>query len=44
MLENKQLNSFYRTQTRYKIVKTRETKRIYNADNQQFAFFLFLPN
>ena len=42
MLENKQLNSFYRTQTRYNIVKTRETKRIYCIDNQLFAIFLYL--
>ena len=28
------------TQTRYKVVKIRETKRIYNADNKRFAFFL----
>ena len=42
MLENKQLNSFYRTQTRYNIVKTRETKRIYYADNQLFIIFLYL--
>ena len=34
MLENKQLNSFYRTQTRYNVVKTKETKRIYCIDNQ----------
>ncbi len=34
MLENKQLNSFYGTQTRYNAVKTRETKRIYYIDNQ----------
>ena len=42
MLENKQLNFFYRTQTRYNIVKTRETKRIYCIDNQLFAIFLYL--
>ena len=42
MPENKQLNSFYRTQTRYNIVKTRETKRIYCIDNQLFAIFLYL--
>ena len=34
MLENKQLNSFYRTQTQYNVVKTRETKGIYYIDNQ----------
>ena len=30
------------TQTRYNIVKTRETKRIYCIDNQLFAIFLYL--
>ncbi len=42
MLENKQLNSFYGTQTRYNAVKTREIKRIYYIDNQLFAIFLYL--
>ena len=42
MLENKQLNSFYGTQTRYNAVKTREIKRIYYIDNQLFAIFLCL--
>ena len=30
------------TQTRYNVVKTRETKRIYYIDNQLFAIFLYL--
>ncbi len=30
------------TQTRYNVVETRETKRIYCIDNQQFAVFLHL--
>ena len=42
MLENKQLNSFYRTQTRYNVVKTREIKRIYLIDYQYFVIFLYL--
>ena len=42
MLENKQLNSFYRTQTRYNAVKTREAKRIYLIDYQYFVIFLYL--
>ena len=29
------------TQTRYNVVKTRETKRIYCVDNQLFAMFLY---
>ncbi len=32
----------YCTQTRYNVVKTRKTKRIYYIDNQQFAVFLYL--
>lgn len=40
---NKKLLSFSSsTQTRYNIVKTRETKRIYYVDNQLFAIFLYL--
>ena len=31
-----------RTQTRYNVVKTRETKRIYCIDNKQFEVFLHL--
>ena len=40
---NNQLPSFLLcTQTRYNVVKTRETKRIYYIDNQLFAIFLYL--
>ena len=34
MFENKQLNSFNCTQTRYNAVKIREIKRIYCIGNQ----------
>ena len=30
------------TQTRYNVVKTRETRRIYYIDNQLFEIFLYL--
>ena len=36
------LQGIYGTQTRYNIVKTRETKRIYCIDNQLFAMLLYL--
>ena len=42
MLENKQLNSFYPTQTRYNSVKIREIKRIYLIDYQFLVIFLYL--
>lgn len=42
MFENKLLSFLLGTQTRYNVVKTRETKRIYCIDNQQFAVFLYL--
>ena len=42
-MSNNQLLSFLLcTQTRYNIVKTRETKRIYCIDNQLFSIFLYL--
>ena len=42
MFENKLLSFLLGTQTRYKVVKTREIKRIYLIDNQYFAIFLYL--
>ena len=42
MFEIKLLSFLLRTQTRYNLVKTRETKRIYYIDNQLFEIFLCL--
>lgn len=42
MLNNQLLSFLLSTQTRYNVVKTRETKRIYYIDNQLFAIFLYL--
>ena len=42
MLINQPLSFLLGTQTRYNVVKKRETKRIYYIDNQLFAIFLYL--
>ena len=42
MFDYKQLSFLLGTQTRYNVVKTRGTKRIYYIDNQLFAIFLYL--
>ena len=42
MFEIKLLSFLLRTQTRYKVGKTREMKGIYCIDNQLFVVFLYL--
>ena len=41
-MSNQSLSFLLCTQTRYNVVKTRETRRIYYIDNQLFEIFLYL--